>query len=147
MASENSAVSRRILDEVWNKRNMAVIDELVDADFIFHDPMAPQAASGVESYKMFVKANLAAFPDLHLTVHDSIGEGETVATRWTATGTHTGDLGGIPATGRTVSITGMNFSRIVNGEFVESWGSWDRLGMFQQLGLALAQVEAVEEAA
>ncbi len=147
MAPENNHVSRRILDEVWNKRNLDVIDELVDADFTFHDPMAPQAANGVESYRLFVHANLAAFPDLHLTVHDSIAEGDMVATRWTATGTHTGDLGGISATGRTVSITGMNFSRIVNGKFVESWGSWDRLGMFQQLGLALAKVEAVEEAA
>ncbi len=147
MASENSELSRRILDEVWNKRNMNAIDELVDPSLAFHDPMAPQAPSGIESYKMFVQANLAAFPDLSLTVESSISEGEMVATRWTATGTHSGDLAGIPATGRKVTITGISFSRIVNGKFVESWGSWDRLGMFQQLGLALTQVEAVEQAA
>lgn len=143
MAHDNSELSRRILDEVWNKRNMNAIDELVDPNLAFHDPMAPQSASGIESYKMFVQANLTAFPDLRLTVESSIAEGEMVATRWTATGTHSGNLAGIPATGRKVTITGISFSRVVNGKFVESWGSWDRLGMFQQLGMTLTHAEPI----
>lgn len=145
MASNNKELSRRILDEVWNKRNLAIIDELVAPDFAFHDPMAPPGTTGIETYKQFVHANLAAFPDIRLTVEDSISEGEFVATRWTATGTQTGHLAGNPPSGRSVTISGMNFSRVVDGKFVESWGNWDSLGMMQQLGLLPAA--EIEQAA
>lgn len=145
MSSQNNELSRRVLDQVWNQRNLAIIDELIAPDLAFHDPMAPSGVSGVETYKQFIQANLAAFPDLRLTVEDSISEGEMVATRWTATGTHKGELAGFAPTGKTVSITGISFSRIVDGKFVESWGNWDTLGMFQQLGLLSPQ--AVEQAA
>jgi steroid delta-isomerase-like uncharacterized protein len=139
--SDHNDLVRRILDEVWNKRNLAVIDELVSPDFVFHDPMAPEAATGLESYKQFVHANLSAFPDLRFTVDDSISAGGIVATRWSVTATHAGYLAGNPPTGKTVAITGMNFARIVDGKFVESWGSWDTLGMMQQLGLLQPQAE------
>ena len=77
MASTNIELTRRVLDEVWNKRNLAVIDELVANDFVFNDPMAPPGASGVEAYRQFVLSNLKAFPDLRLTVDDAIADGET----------------------------------------------------------------------
>ena len=145
MASTNIELTRRVLDEVWNKRNLAVIDELVANDFVFNDPMAPPGARGVEAYRQFVLANLKAFPDLRLTVDDAIADGDIVACRWHATATHKGELAGHAATGRKVSITGMNFNRIVDGKFVESWGNWDTHGMMHQLGLV--RMPAVEEVA
>ena len=141
MAFENNQMSRKILNEVWNKRNMAIIDELIDPGFIFHDPTSRTPILGVAGYKQFVHMQLTAFPDLRLTVEDSIAEGQMVATRWSATGTHAGDLSGLAPTGKSVSITGISFSRIVNGKFIDSWGNWDGLGMMQQLGLAMAPAE------
>jgi steroid delta-isomerase-like uncharacterized protein len=141
MAATNIEMTRRVLDEVWNQRNMDVIDELVARDFVFNDPMAPPGATGVEAYRQFVHANLKAFPDLRLTIEEIIADRDIVAVRWHATGTHKGDLAGHGATGKKVSITGMNFNRVVNGKFVESWGNWDTHGMMHQLGLMTTPVE------
>ncbi len=99
MSSQNNELSRRVLDQVWNQRNLDIIDEMVAVDFTFHDPMAPAGIGGVATYKQFVHAHLAAFPDLRLIVEDSISDGEMVATCWTARGTHTGEW---PATRRLV---------------------------------------------
>ena len=145
MAPNNVELTRRVLDEVWNKRNLDVIDELIAPDFVFNDPMAPPGASGVEAYRQFVHANLKAFPDLRLTIDEVIAGGDIVACRWHATGTHQGELAGHGATGKKVSITGMNFNRLLNGKFVESWGNWDAHGMMHQLGLM--RHTAVEEVA
>jgi steroid delta-isomerase-like uncharacterized protein len=83
----------------------------------------------------------SAFPDCQFTVEDQIAEGPMVVTRWTVTGTHRGNLGNIPATGRRMSVTGISWSRVENGKFVESWTSWDTLGMLQQLGVAEAPAQ------
>jgi predicted ester cyclase len=69
-----------------------------------------------------------------LTIHDEIVAGETIVTRWTASGTHHGDLPGIPRTGKSLSVTGITIARMKNGKFVESWNNWDALGLMQQLG-------------
>ena len=82
---------------------------------------------------------LAAFPDISFTVEDMIAEGDKVVTRWTMNATHKGQFGGIPPTGKRVSITGVDISRIVTGKFVESWMYSDRVGLMQQLGVMPSQ--------
>ncbi len=139
MATDNKELSRRILEQVWNNKNFDAVDALIAADFVQHDPQAPASVRGIEAYKQFVRYYLGAFPDLHFTVEDQVSEGQTVATRWTVTGTHNGDLRGISATGRRISLTGMTCSRVVDGKFVESWSNWDTLGMLQQLGAIPAE--------
>ena len=139
MATDNKELSRRILEEVWNNRNLDAVDDLIAADFVQHDPQAPAAVRGSEAYKQFVRYYLDAFHDLRFTVEDQISEGQNVATRWTVTGTHNGDLRGIAATGHRISLTGMTCSRVVDGKFVESWSNWDTLGMLQQLGAIPAE--------
>ena len=76
-----------------------------------------------------------AFPDIHFTIDEQIAGGDKVATRWTAQGTHKGELVGIPATGKSSTVTGIAVDRIVNGKIAESWGIFDRFGMMQQLGV------------
>lgn len=125
--------SRRIFEEVWNRRNPAIIDELMAPDYIHHDVLSPEAF-GLDGYKQFAGRYLSAFPDLHMTIHDEVVAGDRIVTRWTATGTHNGDLPGLPRTGKKVSVTGITIARLSNGKFVESWNNWDAFGMLRQLG-------------
>ena len=77
----------------------------------------------------------AAFPDIQYTVEALLAEGDKVVVRWTARGTHTGELMGIPPTGKQVTVTGVNIGRVANGRIVEEWGEFDMMGMMQQLGV------------
>lgn len=125
--------SRRIFEEVWNRRNPAIIDELMAPDYVHHDVLSPEAF-GLDGYKQFAHRYLSAFPDLQMTIHDEVVAGDRIVTRWTATGTHDGDLPGLPRTGKKISVTGITIARLSNGKFVESWNNWDAFGMLRQLG-------------
>jgi steroid delta-isomerase-like uncharacterized protein len=127
-------LSRRILEEVWNHRNPSVIDELVAANYVHNDVLSPDAPTGIDGYKQFVQQYLTAFPDMQITIHDDFVAGDKTVTRWTATGTHNGDLPGLPRTGKRISVHGITIARLSNGKFIESWNNWDALGMMQQLG-------------
>jgi len=125
--------SRRIFEELWNRRNPAIIDELMAPGYVHHDVLSPEAF-GLDGYKQFADRYLSAFPDLQMTIHDEVVAGDRIVTRWTATGTHNGDLPGLPRTGKKISVTGITIARLSNGKFVESWNNWDALGMLRQLG-------------
>jgi predicted ester cyclase len=75
-------------------------------------------------------------------VDDQFAEGDKVATRWTARGTHTGEIAGIAPTGRDVTVTGLTISRFASGKVVEEWSTWDTLGMLVQLGVIPAPARA-----
>jgi steroid delta-isomerase-like uncharacterized protein len=130
---ENKAIVRRQLDEMWNQGNLAVADELFAADVILHGGL-PGQPSGVEGIKQGVKLNRDAFADYHNTADDLIAEGDKVAIRWTARGTHTGEMLGMPPTGKQVTLTGMTIVRIADGKITEVWNALDQLGLMQQLG-------------
>lgn len=131
-------LSRRIFEEVWNQKNLDVIDELMAPNYVHHDPQNPNVPNGIEGYKQFVQQYLKAFPDLSMTIHDEFVNGNTTITRWTATGTQKGDLSGLPRTNKPITVTGITIARTENGKFVESWNNWDALGMLQQLRFAQA---------
>jgi predicted ester cyclase len=135
---ENKAIVRRLTEEVWVKGNLAVADELVSPDFVFHDPYGE--TRGIDGFKQMVKATHAAFSDLQATIEDQIAEGDKVATRFTQRCTHTGELvwWGLAPTGKQVTITGTVTNRIEDGKIVERWVDLDLLGMMQQLGVVPA---------
>jgi predicted ester cyclase len=134
-AEENKAMVRRFVEEVWNKGNVGVIDEIGSPDWVEHDPDRPEELRGLGDAKRRVEEVRSAFPDLYVTLEDLIAEGEKVVSRWRARGTHQGELLGIPPTGRQVEFTGMRIQRISGGKFVETWHQPDTLGMMRQLGL------------
>ncbi len=117
MSEENKAIARRYLDELWNKNNPAVRDELSSFD---HQPGGAVLR--------------AAFPDIQLTIDDQVAEGDKVLTRYTVRGTHKGEYAGVPPTNKQVTYTGMWLYRIEGGKIVERWGNNDRLGLLQQIG-------------
>jgi steroid delta-isomerase-like uncharacterized protein len=141
MATDNREISRRVFEEIWNNRNLKAVDELVAVDYVNHDPQSPRSENR-EAYKQLVSYYLNAFPDLRFALDDQIAAGESTVTRWTATGTHNGDLQGVPRTGKRFSVTGITVSRISNGKMTESWTNWDALGLMQQLGAAEAKGRA-----
>ena len=136
----NKAIVRRAYEEVWNQGKLDVIDEIFAADLVGHIAGSPDI-HGPEGLKQFVTMYRTAFPDLQFTIEDQLAEGDKVATRWTSTGTHKGELMGIPPTGVQVKSTGICIARIAGGKFVETWPHSDDLGMLQQLGMELKPKE------
>jgi steroid delta-isomerase-like uncharacterized protein len=132
----NKTVSRRFFEEVWNKGNLSVLDEIITKDHVNSGPGTISGLpNGPEGSKQFVTAYRNAFPDLHLTIDEQIAEGDKVVTRWTAQGTHQGELAGLPATGKSSTVSGIVVDRIANGKIAESWGIFDEFGLMQQLGV------------
>ena len=119
----------------WSRRDPDAIADVLAAAFVDHDPVEGQA-SGRAGYKEMTAAYFAAFPDLCVRTEDVIVEKDKAAVRWTATGSHGGDLMGIPATGREVRLKGVDILRAQGGLLVERWGEFDALSMLRQLGLA-----------
>ncbi len=134
---DNKALIRRFYEEVFNKRNLAALDEFYALDHVDHTlpPGLPTSPGGT---KQAIAVMLEGFPDLHVTIEDMIAEGDKVVTRFTTHGTQQGTLGSIPPTGKQVAVTTIEITRIANGRIVEDWGLDDRLGMMQQLGLVPA---------
>jgi steroid delta-isomerase-like uncharacterized protein len=135
MSEQNKAVVRRTFEELWNKGNLQLANELFSPNYAHHDPSTPDVGRGPESEKKRATLYRNAFPDLRLTVEDLIAGGETVVARWSCHGTHKGELDGILPTGKQFTITGVTITRFENGKMVEGWVNWDALGMMQQLGV------------
>jgi steroid delta-isomerase-like uncharacterized protein len=144
-AEEHKALVRRFYDEVWNQGRLEVVDELNAPTFVERTP-APGLPPTKEGVKALVAMYRTAFPDTQFTVDDVLAEGDGVAVRWTARGTHQRELQGIPATNKQVTVTGMDLYRLDNGKIAEHWGTWDQLGLLQQLGAIPAPEQATREA-
>jgi steroid delta-isomerase-like uncharacterized protein len=143
MSDQNKALARRAIEEVFNQGKLNVIDELVASNATFHDANVPGGKfTGPEGMKQFVQIYRTAFPDIHITIEDQVAEGDKVVTRWTGRGTHKGDLMGIKPTNKQATVTGTDVERYQNGKVVESWASYDMLGMLQQLGVVPAMTPA-----
>ena len=132
---ENKAIALRAAEELWNQHNVDLVDEFFAADFISHNPVLsgvyPEV--GTESMKQAITDHFTALPDFHVTVHETLAEGDKLAQRWTVTGTHKGELMGIPPSGNQVTFTGFTINRFADGKIVEQWWAYDALGMMQQL--------------
>jgi steroid delta-isomerase-like uncharacterized protein len=142
MTDDPKRVSRQVLEEVFDRGRLDVADELFAPNFVGHDPALPAPTTGVEAFKELVTGYRTAFPDLHVTVDEQVAEGTRVVTRWTAVGTHKGDLWGMTPTGKQATVTGITIDHVENGRIVESWTNWDTLGMMQQLGVVPAMAPA-----
>jgi steroid delta-isomerase-like uncharacterized protein len=130
----NTAIVKRFIEEVWNQGRLDLIDQFFDPNYVNHNP-SPGQEQGTAALKQFVAGLRAAAPDLHYTIDDLIAVDDKVVMRWTARGTHLGELMGIPATGREVTVTAIVIDQFSNGRIVEHWAGRDDLGMMQQLGV------------
>jgi steroid delta-isomerase-like uncharacterized protein len=131
---ENKVLSRRLLVEGFSEQNIAVVEELVAVDCQDHGTL-PSRSPGLEGAKQLFTLIRTAFSDLHCIIEDQIAEGDMVVTRSTWNSTHRGEFLGIPATGKQVTVKGINIMRWVDGKIVEQWDTYDHLGLMQQLGV------------
>ena len=145
MSTDNKAIVRRLYEEVWNKRRLELVDEIISPSHALHDPNVSGSAVGPEAYKRQVTRFITAFPDLRFTIEDIVGENEKLAVAWTISGTHKGEFMGIPATNKKVSVDGITINHIVNAKIMDSYISWDAWGAMQQLGVvpALGQTKSL----
>jgi steroid delta-isomerase-like uncharacterized protein len=134
MLLENKTLVRRYVEEVLNKRNLALIDELFAPTFIDHDTSMPEAkgAAGVKRLAAMVHDS---FSDLHFTVEDMVAEGDKVVYRYSVRGTHKGSFMGIAPTGEQFAVTGIHIYRVADGKLQEEWENWDVPGLMRQLGV------------
>jgi steroid delta-isomerase-like uncharacterized protein len=138
----NKATARRFIDEVVNRGNVAVIDELAGPNYVDHTA-APGMPPTAEGQKAFITMFRAAFPDLHYTIEDTVAEGDRLVQRNTAHGTMKGDFMGMPASGKEATWSEIHIVRFdADGKAVEHWGVVDQLGMLAQLGFAQAPGQA-----
>jgi predicted ester cyclase len=133
MSAENKAFIRRYIDEVWNRRNLNIIDEVFAPNAVLYAP--PSSYHGPEGVRQYIELFCVAFPDIQVTAEDVFAEGEKVALRWSAQGTHRGEMMGIAPTGKQVTMTGQAIYRITGGKIEEAWSHGDALGMLQQFGV------------
>ncbi|MCB0063030.1 MAG: ester cyclase [Caldilineaceae bacterium] len=133
MSNANKQLLVRFFEAIYNQGDLRVADEIVAVDYRNHNP-APGEAPGREGLKAFVAYLRRAFDDFHITVEDQVAAGDKVVTRFTINGRHVGEFAGIPPSGKFARVTAIGIHRVVDGRIVESWLSWDALGMMRQLG-------------
>lgn len=132
---EKKAFVRRQIDELWNKGNLDAAEECFTPDFVGHDPASPEEIRGPEGFRSNVAAVRSAFPDFRTEVVDQVAEKNRVVTRYVTTGTHEGELAGIPPTGKRIEVAGMGIDYFSEDKISESWEYYDVLGMMQQMGV------------
>lgn len=134
---DHEAVIERYYEELFNEGDLDVADEILASEIAYHGPrsFSPQNLHKPEHVKAFVKRYHAAFPDINYHVEEIFGDGEKVAVRWVAEGTHTEELFGIEGTGEKFNDEGLNVFHFEDGKITEVWSYWDTLGMVRELGL------------
>jgi steroid delta-isomerase-like uncharacterized protein len=131
----NKTVVKDFIDGLFTKGDLGAVDTHLAEDFINHDPpfgVTPDREGMRDAGSMM----RAAFPDWHSDLHELIAEGDLVVERFTAGGTQRGEVMGVPPSGRTVSLPGINIWRLRDGLIAERWGRLDDLGFLRQLGVA-----------
>lgn len=128
----NKAIVRRYLEQVIGEGRADLVEEFLTESIELH---GTGLAPGLAAIEQWVAMLDAAFPDRQLTIDDVVAEGDRVVVRTTVTGTHQGEMQGIPATGNSVTQPSITIFRLANGKIVEGWFAADNLSMMQQLGV------------
>jgi steroid delta-isomerase-like uncharacterized protein len=135
VSEANRKLVRRAIEAVWNGGDFARLLEFVADDIVAHEADPANDLHGPEELTQYYSALRGAFPDIHFTVEDQIAEGDRVVTRWTASATHRGTFQGLPPTGKTIRISGIDVNRFAGGRVVECWSIVGELSVLRQLGV------------
>jgi steroid delta-isomerase-like uncharacterized protein len=132
MPEGNSAIVERF-EKAFAANDVATLDALSDPGLVDHNPV-PGHPPTLSGFKQAVAMYKKAFPDSQVDLHAIVEQKDVVATHWTVSGTHRGELLGIAATGKRVTVEGMNFYRLRGGKITDVWTQFDGLSLMQQLG-------------
>ena len=132
----NKQLVEAFIRELFTEGDLDAVDRYLSPALVNHDPPFPGAPEGREGMRLAAAAFRAALPDWHSEVEALVAEGDLVVERFTASGTHRGELMGVQPTGETLVLRGIQMFRIEQETIVERWGRLDELGLLRQLGLA-----------
>lgn len=132
----NKTIIRRNYEELWNGRRFELADEFYASDSV-SGGAGSERAPGPEGFKQLMKRMIAGFPDLHFSILNMIGEGDSVATLWEVSGTYRGGTPGFPdsAIGKRTTQRGVTVNRLRDGKIIEGFNSMDQLEMLKNLGI------------
>jgi steroid delta-isomerase-like uncharacterized protein len=133
----NKAIIARMVEQLWNQGRIDLVEEFFAEDYVEHIPGRPDS-TGLQHMGKAVTDTRNAYPDFNLNIDSLVAEGDSVAARWSMTGTHEGEFYGIPPTGKKIGHTGTTFYRLENGRIAEIWFLADMMGLMQQLGVVPA---------
>lgn len=137
MLSEQTRVSMQKFWDFLNQRNLKSAGDYIATDYQYHGPGGAQA-QGVDGFRDLLSAYFVAFPDLSFTVHDIVCEENSAVCRFTATGTHVGELSGLEPTGKSIAFDGMVMAKVVAGKIAEEWEVLDEMSLMRQLDMLAA---------
>ncbi len=129
---ENKALVRKLLEEVWNKKNLDLIPELIADEYILN--IGTNKHEGPEGHKQVMNLIYQGLPDFHINIENIVGDGDTVVYYGTFEGTHKGEFAGVKPTGKHVIVNDCAVFRIKDGKIISEKGYSDMLGLMQQLG-------------
>jgi steroid delta-isomerase-like uncharacterized protein len=133
MGASEEAVARRFYEEMCTGRKLDLAEELFTSDHVMHDPQVPSEpgprgmADVVSVYQQGA--------DGRWTIEEIFSAGDRVVVRWTGSGSHVGELNGVPPTGRPIRVDAICIHRMADGKIAETWEVWDTLGLLQQIGV------------
>lgn len=133
---ENKELVQQFYDELFNQKNLAIVDDCLPDNYVCHDNMGggrKEVQRNPEGVKEMVRMLCSAFPDQKTTIDEISVKEDRVATRWTIRGTQYGDFMGIAPTRRQIAISGTCLDRVIDGKIVESWVNWDVNDLLRQL--------------
>jgi predicted ester cyclase len=135
LADRNKELARRFREDLWNRGDLTIADEIIAPDCLVHArvPLVTDFTRGPDALRQLVLFYHLAFSDIRMTVDQLVAEGDTVATRWTGRGRHSGEVLGLPAARGEMVTTGIDFLRFAGGQIVEGWVAWDILSLIEQL--------------
>jgi steroid delta-isomerase-like uncharacterized protein len=141
--STNAEVVHRWFEEVWNQRDLAIVDELLSKDSISHGLMDDKGnlRRGPAGFRMLFDAFTSAYPDMNVTIEKTVSEGDYVVVHVVVKGTHLGEGIGVAPTDREVKFGGFCLIRVEGGKIVEAWNQYDFMTMYQQLGVLSLTLE------
>jgi steroid delta-isomerase-like uncharacterized protein len=131
--------------EMWNEANLTIVDKVYAPEIVRHDCGLPEDIVGLENIKKYLENFFDAFPDLNITIDETIAGGDKLAQRWTLTGTNTGSMANMPPTGKNVRVSGVSIIHMVNGKAIEIWDFYNALDMYQQLGFTITPPQEQSE--
>jgi steroid delta-isomerase-like uncharacterized protein len=134
VVKSNLDIIHRNYDDLWNKGNLAVAQEIYSNDYIGHDSQGAPPMRGVEGVQRHVSMYRGGFPNVQFTIEDLIASGDKVAVLWKAAGKHKGEMMGMKASEKDVAVMGISIFRIDKGKIQEAWFGWDKMDMMHQMG-------------
>ena len=135
----NKALAERYIDAAFNQPDLDALKKILSPDYVHHPQLGTDES--LDDALRGLQERTTMFPDQAITVEDMFVKGNKIALRCIFSGTHTGDSGGFPATGKKVEMRVFMIIRVENGKIAEDWGSRDLLSLYQQLGFELKPKE------